>query len=245
MTNQTQNTLPPAMLIDMDDTIITLSETSTRCWGDLCLTFAPRLPASNHQEMLDLLNQIRFEFWSDPVRHGPYRLDMIGSRRTILAQFLNQIGVVDATHADELALEMAHHFTESQLGTITAFPGAIEAIREFRARGIKLALITNGEGREQRRKIERFDLAPLFDCVIVEGEFGKGKPHPEVYHHALDTLGVSAQETWMIGDNLEWEVAMPQKLGIYSVWVDFAAKGLPVNAPQPDRIIHNLAELVL
>lgn len=50
----------------------------------------------------------------------------------------------------------------------------------------------------------------------------------------------------MVGDNLEWEVAVPKQLGLYTVWVDFAAKGLPANAPaQPDRIIHNLAELVL
>jgi putative hydrolase of the HAD superfamily len=116
----------------------------------------------------------------------------------------------------------------------------------LRARGVKLALITNGEGREQRRKIERFELAPLFDCVIVEGEFGKGKPEPEVYHHALAMLGAAPHEAWMVGDNLEWEVAVPKQLGIYTVWVDFAATGLPANAPaQPDRIIHNLAELVL
>jgi FMN phosphatase YigB (HAD superfamily) len=54
------------------------------------------------------------------------------------------------------------------------------------------------------------------------------------------------QKVWMAGDNLEGEVAVPRQLGIYTVWVDFAAKGLPANAPaQPDRIIHNLAELVL
>ena len=246
-TYQNGNTLPPAMLIDMDDTIITLTETSTRCWGDLCVTFAPRLPVrATHEEMLATLNQIRLEFWRDPARHRPYRMDLMGSRRAILTQLLNQLGMAEGEEAAALAHEMAHHFTEAQLGTITAFPGAIEAVRELRARGVKLALITNGEGREQRRKIERFALAPLFDCVMVEGEFGKGKPDPEVYHHALNTLNVAPHETWMVGDNLEWEVAVPKQLGIYTVWVDFAAKGLPADAPaQPDRIIRNLAELVL
>jgi putative hydrolase of the HAD superfamily len=234
------------MLIDMDDTIIALTETSTRCWGDLCVTFAPRLPARAHQELLDTLNTIRYGFWSDPARHRPYRLDLLGSRRAVLSQFLNEIGVAEGDEAVALAQEMAHHLTESQIGTITAFPGAIEAVRELRVRGVKLALITNGEGPEQRRKIERFALAPLFDCVIVEGEFGKGKPDPEVYHYALATLGAAPHEAWMVGDNLEWEVAVPKQLGLYTVWVDFAAKGLPANAPaQPDRIIHNLAELVL
>jgi putative hydrolase of the HAD superfamily len=117
-------------------------------------------------------------------------------------------------------------------------------VRALRARGVKLALITNGEAREQRRKITRFDLAPLFDCVIVEGEFGAGKPDPAVYAHALDSLGATPDQAWMVGDNLEWEVAVPKQLGLYTVWVDFAQQGLPPDAlAQPDRIIHNLAEL--
>jgi putative hydrolase of the HAD superfamily len=218
----------------------------TRCWGDLCVTYAPRLPVHTTQELVDILDSIRGGFWRDPARHRPYRMDLLGSRSMILTQFLQQIGAADGDEAVALAQEMAHAFTEAQLGSITAFPGAIEAVRELRARGVKLALLTNGEGREQRRKIDCFELAPLFDCVIVEGEFGKGKPDPEVYHHALTTLGVVPHEAWMVGDNLEWEVAVPKQLGLYTVWVDFAAKGLPANAPaQPDRIIHNLAELVL
>jgi putative hydrolase of the HAD superfamily len=155
------------------------------------------------------------------------------------------VGAVDAEEATQLAEEMAHVFNEAQLTTITAFPGAIEAVTELRERGVKLALITNGEALQQRRKIDRFQLAPLFDCVIVEGEFGKGKPDPDVYHHALATLGVQPHEAWMVGDNLEWEVIVPKQLGLYTVWVDFAKQGLPADSlAQPDRIIHNLAELV-
>jgi putative hydrolase of the HAD superfamily len=235
------------MLIDMDDTILSLTATARRCWGDLCVTFAPRLPfQASHEAILATLNKARNEFWSDPARVHPFRTDLLGARRTILAEFLKQVGMADGDEAAALAQEMAHHYTEAQIGTITAFPGAIEAVRELRTRGVKLALITNGNGSEQRRKIERFQLASLFDCVIVEGEYGKGKPDPEVYHHALTTLKAAPHEAWMVGDNLEWEVAVPKRLGLYTVWVDHENEGLPANAPaQPDRIIHNLAELVL
>jgi putative hydrolase of the HAD superfamily len=237
--------LPPAMMIDMDDTILTLTETSVRCWGELCINYADRMPVLETQAMLDTLDRVRADFWRDPERHRSSRLDLHGSRRTIIERFLTQIGPLDAALVPGLADEMALSFTESHLGTLTAFPGAIEAVRELRMRGVKLALITNGEGHEQRRKIDRFELAPLFDCVVVEGEFGKGKPEPEVYYHALNALGVRPDEAWMVGDNFEWEVVVPKQLGIYSVWVDFARKGLPADAPvQPDRIIHNLAELV-
>jgi FMN phosphatase YigB (HAD superfamily) len=32
----------------------------------------------------------------------------------------------------------------------------------------------------------------------------------------MSVLGVEAHETWMVGDNLEWEVAAPQRLGIFA-----------------------------
>lgn len=233
--------LPRAMLIDMDDTILTLTSTATRCWSDLCATYAPRLGDLVVEELQALLNTTRAAYWRDPARHRPGRLDLLGARRTILGQVLDQLGVQDP----DLAHEMAHAFTEAQLSSIEAFPGAIDAVRTLRARGVKLALITNGEATEQRRKITRFDLAPLFDTVMVEGEFGVGKPDPAVYHHALRTLGADPHEAWMVGDNLEWEVAVPKQLGLYTVWVDFEGKGLPATAPvRPDRIIRNLAELV-
>jgi putative hydrolase of the HAD superfamily len=47
------------------------------------------------------------------------------------------------------------------------------------------------------------------------------------------------------GANLEWEVAAPQRLGIYGTWHDHLGKGLPADSPiLPDRIIRRLSELL-
>ena len=50
----------------------------------------------------------------------------------------------------------------------------------------------------------------------------------------------------MVGDNLEWEVIAPQKLGIFSIWRDPHGDGtLPKNTTaKPDMIITKLSELV-
>jgi putative hydrolase of the HAD superfamily len=50
----------------------------------------------------------------------------------------------------------------------------------------------------------------------------------------------------MVGDNLEWEVAAPQRLGIFGVWHDHLGAGLPPgSAVKPDRIIERLPELLV
>lgn len=48
----------------------------------------------------------------------------------------------------------------------------------------------------------------------------------------------------MVGDNLEWEVAVPQRLGLGTVWVDLAGRGVPPDSHvTPDRVIRSLRRL--
>ena len=107
-----------------------------------------------------------------------------------------------------------------------------------------MALVTNGDKSQQREKIERYDLGRYFDVILIEGEFGAGKPEEVVYRHVLERLGVAAREAWMVGDNLEWDVAAPQRLGLTGVWVDRAGTGLAAgSAVHPHRIIREFREL--
>jgi putative hydrolase of the HAD superfamily len=108
--------------------------------------------------------------------------------------------------------------------------------------GIKLALVTNGAAAPQRAKIARFELEPLFDAIVVEGEFGRGKPEPAVYAHALSSLGVAAADAWMVGDNLEWDVATPRRLGMRGILIaPIAPNGLDASAA--DAILPDLSAL--
>ena len=80
--------------------------------------------------------------------------------------------------------------------------------------GAKLALIANGAAEPQRDKIVRFALEHRFDHIQIEGKHGFGKPEERAYNHAMQVLGVGPEETWMLGDNLEWEKVAPHRLGI-------------------------------
>jgi putative hydrolase of the HAD superfamily len=121
----------------------------------------------------------------------------------------------------------------------------VDALRWLRESGCQLALLTNGAGSAQRDKIARFQLEPLFDLILVEGELGFGKPDERIYRMALTALAVAPRDTWMIGDNLEWDVAQPQRLGVIGIWVDTAGIGLPDSCEvRPDLVVRGLGELV-
>jgi putative hydrolase of the HAD superfamily len=56
---------------------------------------------------------------------------------------------------------------------------------------------------------------------------------------------VRPEEAWMVGDNLEWDVAAPQRLGLRGVWVDGPGQGLPRGADVvPHRVIRVFPELL-
>ena len=124
------------------------------------------------------------------------------------------------------------------------FPDALTCLAGWRARGIQLGLVTNGDASQQRDKIARHALADDYDVMVIEGEFGAGKPDEAVYRHALDTLRARAEETCMVGDHLDFDVAGAQRLGIRGIWVDRARAGLPAGCVvRPDSIIRELSEL--
>ena len=117
-------------------------------------------------------------------------------------------------------------------------PDAHATSDRLKGLGIKLALITNGGAEPQRAKVVRFALEHRFDHNQIEGEHGFGKPEERAYTHAMEMLGVRPHETWMVCDNLEWEIAAPQRLGIYAIWHDGYGVGLPSNSPNPSRPDH-------
>jgi putative hydrolase of the HAD superfamily len=95
---------------------------------------------------------------------------------------------------------------------LSMFPDAHETLDRLKELDVKLALITNGAAETQRAKVVRFALEHRFDHIQIEGEHGFGKPEERAYNHAMEVLGVGPHETWMVGDNLEWEIVAPQRL---------------------------------
>jgi len=232
--------LPRAVLLDLDDTILDDSGNVAHCWREACFAYAGELGAVAPGALLESVERTRAWFWSDPDRHRSGRLDLDAARREIVRASLASFGV----DAPELAAKISDHYREQRHLGLEPLADAIETVRWLRESGCRLALLTNGAAAAQRGKVERFQLAGFFDLILIEGELGYGKPDARVYQTALRELGVQPNECWMAGDNLEWDVAAPQRLGIYAIWIDRGGEGLPPGSKvRPDRVIRSLSEL--
>ncbi|MFX4221430.1 MAG: HAD family hydrolase [Thalassobaculum sp.] len=235
--------LPTAILFDLDDTLISAHLHPRKAWTKALQTLDGGLPeAPSAEDAAVAIHGAARWYWSDAERHRIGRLDILTARKTILTKAFAEMGWrEDADLIDRLG----RHFTDQRSRDTKLFPDAVETLEGLAGRGVRLGLITNGNAVEQRAKVDRFDLARHFVHVQIEGEVGFGKPEERAYAHALENLGTSVEETWIIGDNLDWEVVVPQRLGFYSIWRDPIGKGLPAESEaKPDRIVTRLTELL-
>ena len=232
--------LPQAVLLDLDDTILDDSGNVAHCWREACFAHRSEMGAVDPGALYEAVERTRDWFWADPERHREGRLDLDAARREIVRMSLAEIGM----EAPVLAEKIAKRYSSQRDLGIQPFADAVETVRWLRESGCRLALLTNGGGVAQRTKVARFRLVELFDVILIEGELGYGKPDTRMYRLALDELEVAPTGAWMVGDKLEWDVAAPQRLGIFGVWVDIRGVGLPsVHSVRPNRIVRRLSEL--
>ena len=91
-------------------------------------------------------------------------------------------------------------------------PGTIEVLADLKAGGTRLALLSNA-GPDFGSYFRHGPLGDFFAACYVSGELGLLKPHPEIYQHVLDDLGISAAGAVFI-DNREANVRGAEALGI-------------------------------
>jgi len=91
-------------------------------------------------------------------------------------------------------------------------PGTIEVLANLKAGGTRLALLSNASP-DFGSYLRLGPLGGFFAACYVSGELGLLKPHPEIYQHVLDDLGISAAQAVFI-DNREANVRGAEALGI-------------------------------
>ncbi|WP_066363569.1 HAD family hydrolase [Herbidospora mongoliensis] len=119
---------------------------------------------------------------------------------------------------------------------VTLYPDALPCLRELKAMGHRLALITNGNSRP-----ELLGLTGLLACTVVAAECGYRKPDPQIYRHAATRLGVRPRECVHVGDHLVEDVTASAEAGMRAVWLD---RGGASAGPRPARAWHVVTGLL-
>jgi putative hydrolase of the HAD superfamily len=119
----------------------------------------------------------------------------------------------------------------------SAYPDAAPALRELRARGLRLVVASNWDC-SLPEVLERAGLASLLDGVVSSAMVGAAKPEPALFEAALEVAGCPPDSALHVGDSLSKDAAGAAAAGIAAVLLDREA----AQPGGPDRI-ETLAEL--
>jgi len=233
--------LPQAILFDLDDTLLRYNIPLESAWKKACEISTKAMNGLSSDELLKQIEIARNWYWSSTERHQAGRLNLLGARTAIVKEALKQMGRADERIAGTIAANYANILDE----TLGFFPDTWKTLEELVKKKVKLALLTNGAGEVQQAKIERFMLERYFAICLIEGDLGFGKPDRRVFEMALERLDVRPAQAWMVGDDLERDIAGAQTLGILSIWHAYRKTGLPAGSKViPDKIISHITELL-
>jgi putative hydrolase of the HAD superfamily len=152
---------------------------------------------------------------------------------------LQHLGIDDTALGEELSTFFPKMRKESPF----VYEETFEVLDLLKGKYI-LFLITNGSPSLQNTKLKITpEIAPYFDHIIISGAFGKGKPDPSIFEHALELAGVNKEEALMVGDNLMTDILGSFKVGMKSVWINRENKEVSEEV-KPTYTIKNLRELI-
>lgn len=95
----------------------------------------------------------------------------------------------------------------------------VEQLLDRLADDYRLGLLTNGSVGAQQDKLDRLDLEPHFDAVVISGRLEAGKPDERAFQAILDELEVSPDEAVHVGDQVESDVEGAKSAGLSAVQV--------------------------
>lgn len=123
------------------------------------------------------------------------------------------------------------------------YPRVRETLEALRAAGVRLAVVTNKEGRYTQVVLDAHRMSPLFDRVISGDTLPVKKPDPAAIDDCLRRFGVARERALFVGDS-SIDVATARNAGI-AVWaLPYGYNmGEPIEACGPDRVIPDLSAL--
>lgn len=171
--------------------------------------------------------------WAD-YRNGRIKQDELRLKRMWLC--LLDFNIDD----EELAMQMNELFLQLLPSRNLLFPDTIEVLQYLQKKGYGLHLITNGFEEVQHNKLKNSGLSPFFKVVVTSECSNSLKPQREIFEYALNKTSATVEESLMIGDTLDVDVAGALNIGMDAVHVNYDNKEQDII---PTYTIYHLKEL--
>lgn len=144
---------------------------------------------------------------------------------------------------DALTREMSDMFLQLLPTRTLLFPDTKEVLQYLEDKGYGLHLITNGFEKTQHSKLQCCGLDSFFKVVVTSECSNSIKPERGIFEYAMNRTGASVEESIMIGDNLEVDIAGAMNIGMDQIHVNFAGLEQDIKPTYTVKTLRELKEI--
>ncbi len=126
---------------------------------------------------------------------------------------------------------------------LETFPDVAPTLRALKARGARLAILSNGDPDMLAELVTNASLGDVFDAVISVEAAGTFKPAPAVYALCTERFAVAPEAITFLSSN-RWDIAGAAAFGFETIWVNRFGSPDEYPALAPRRVVASLEPLL-
>ena len=199
------------LIFDLDNTLYDFSKV-WKISNKLVFEYLGYDKLTTYEEFFKLYKSVNNQLVKEVLK-GSLKIIELRDKRLMLT--LKQFGL-------ELTAEDCNFYYEKQfeyiLESITPDEEVNLKIRQLQDK-YNMIILTNGKSYEQRMKLKKLGLENIFK-LYISGETHISKPKERAFLNVLETEGILAVETMMIGDSLYHDIVPAKKLGLKTCLVE-------------------------
>jgi len=234
------------LFFDLDGTLWDLKRNTRAAMHELFTTHA------------DAIGHLDFELFFQRYHHhndlvwALYRQDKIKKDELRYVRFERAFSDVNHATSREFVDRFSLDFLDVAPRQSLTMEGA-HTLLDYCAPHYDMHIITNGFIEVQDHKMKAANLESYFKAIINSEHAGVRKPHPDIFHYALEQAGATREESLMIGDDWDADILGARDFGMDQVYLAEAevahnaalqGKGVHRHNYKPTYTVHSLLELM-
>ncbi|HEU5301514.1 MAG TPA: HAD family hydrolase [Acidimicrobiia bacterium] len=169
---------------------------------------------------VELDDDLRSRWWNDGL-DGVEHLEHSQSRDHYVEwQRQRMLGMLSETdlHPGEYEVVMEKFRKGQETRVLEPYDEVVEVLAAAKARGVLLAICSNWDW-DLAEAVDEAGLTDSVDVVISSAWAGARKPHPRIFEHTLDKVGVAPEDVLFVGDTWGPDVVGPRQLGMTPLYL--------------------------
>jgi phosphoglycolate phosphatase len=135
------------------------------------------------------------------------------------------------------------HYMDGVCEHSEPYPDVCAALVELKARGFRLACVTNKLQAFTEPLLEELELDGFFESIISGDSLARKKPDPLPLRHICDRFGIAPRDAVLVGDSVN-DIKAAKAAGMPVICVSYGYnQGLDLTKFEPNAIIASFKEL--